>query len=142
MSFCTMWYHTLSKLVFAHELITFCELMSGLAVPLKLLVSIVVDAVLLTCCAPITFSYVPLESDSLSARSILYMVTLQVPAVPLAPLNLTFPLLMSAANVAKDVFPEFVVMLLYCDTNASEPLCTSNTSTFCTSLVVVLLMDT
>ena len=53
--------------------------------PRKESVSMVVEAVLLTVWAPMTFSNVPLESDSSSANAILYMVTLHVPAVPFAP---------------------------------------------------------
>ena len=84
--------------------------MSGLADPLKVLVSIVVDAVLLTVCAPMILSLLLIvESDSLSANRTLYSVTLQVPAVPLAPLNLTSLPLMSAVNVANGVLPELVV---------------------------------
>ena len=87
--------------------------MSGLAVPLKVSVLIVVDAVLLTVCAPMIFSRLLIvESDSLSANSILYIVTLHVPAVPLAPRSLTSLPLMSAVNVASGVFPEFVAIML------------------------------
>ena len=77
--------------------------------PRKESVSMVVEAVLLTVWAPMTFSNVPLESDSSSANAILYMVTLHVPAVPFAPRTLTFPPLMSAVNVANGVLPELVV---------------------------------
>ena len=84
--------------------------MSGLADPLKVLVSIVVEEVLLTVCAPMILSLLLIvESDSLSANRTLYSVTLQVPAVPLAPLNLTSLPLMSAVNVANGVLPGLVV---------------------------------
>ena len=77
---------------------------------------------LLTVWAPIIFSYVPLESDSLSASKILYIVTLQVPAVPFAPRSLTLLPLMSAVKVAKEVLAEFETIVLYSCMNASEPL--------------------
>ena len=97
--------------------------MSGLADPLNEFVSIVVDAVLLTVCAPIILSLLFIvEADSLSANSILYNVTLQVPAVPLAPLSLTSLPLISAVNVANGVLPELVVNWLYVCINASVPL--------------------
>ena len=96
--------------------------MSGLTSPLKVFVSIVVVAVLLTVCAPLTTSYVVDASDSSSANMILYIVTLQVPAVPFAPLNLTFPPLISAVKVASGVLSALEIKRLYSKMKASEPL--------------------
>ena len=115
--------------------------MSGLTSPLHVLESIVVDAVLLTVWAPITFSYVLDASDSSSANIILYIVTLQVPAVPFSPLNLTLLPLMSAVKVARFVLEVLVEWVLYSVIKASVPLWTTNTSTFWISFVVVLFTE-
>ena len=91
----------------ANELITFCELTSGDAVPLNVLVSIVVDPVLVTFFAPNTSTYVPSSAEVSSANRILYIVTLQVPAVPFCPRSLALPPLMSAVKVANGVDSPF-----------------------------------
>ena len=61
-------------------------------------------------------------SDSSSANIILYIVTLQVPAVPFSPLNLTLLPLISAVKVAKGVLAELETIVLYSCMNASDPL--------------------
>ena len=127
--------------MFAKVLIVFCELTSGDASPLKVLVSIVVCAVFVIVLEPITSTFVPSESDSLSDISILYMVIRQVPAVPFAPLNLALPPLMSAVNVAKGVVEAFEIIVLYSVMNAFVPSCINSTSVDETSFEVVLLID-
>ena len=84
---------------------------------------------------------VPALDDSASDNKTLYMVTLHVPAVPLAPLSLTFPPLMSAVNVASGVDSAFVMIRLNSVMKALVPSCTTITSVEETSLVVVLFMD-
>ena len=88
-----------------------------------------------------TSTCVPSAVDSLSDISILYMVTLQVPAVPLEPRSLQFPPLMSAVNVANGVVELFDIIVLYSVTNASDPSWHSSTSVEDTSFVVVLLIE-
>ena len=90
---------------------------------------------------PTTAIGVPDLDDSLSDKSTLYIVILHVPAVPLAPLSLTFPPLMSAVNVASGVDSAFVMTVLYSDMKAFVSSCITSTSVEETSLVVVLFMD-
>ena len=84
---------------------------------------------------------VPDLDDSASDNKTLYMVTLHVPAVPLAPLSLTFPPLMSAVNVASGVDSAFVIMVLYSVMKALVSSCITITSVEETSFVVVLFID-
>ena len=85
---------------------------------------------------------VPDLADSVSDNRTLYIVILHVPAVPLAPLTLTLPPLMSAVKVANGVNSAFVMIVLNSVMNASVPSWTTNNSVDETSLVVVLLIDT
>ena len=84
---------------------------------------------------------VPDRADSLSDSSILYIVILHVPAVPLAPRSLTLPPLISAVNVASGDASALEIIVLYSFMNASEPSCTSKISVDSTSFVVVLFID-
>ena len=84
---------------------------------------------------------VPDLLTSESDNSTRYIVILHVPAVPLAPLSLTLPPLMSAVNVASGVVSALDIIRLYSVMNASVPLCTTNTSDDDTSLEVVLLTE-
>ena len=70
------------------------------------------------------------------------MVTLHVPAVPFAPLNLALPPLMSAVNVAKGVDSPLETIVLYSDMKAFVPSWINITSVEETSFVVVLFIDT
>ena len=84
---------------------------------------------------------VPDLDDSASDNKTLYIVILHVPAVPFAPLSLTFPPLMSAVNVASGVVCAFVMIKLYSVMKALVPSCMTITSVEDTSFVVVLFMD-